>query len=300
MEKFKRMILKGVKIVVYIILLICALTALLPLYWMFITAVQLPGEIFLIPPRFVPAIVTEAIPLWLQGAREEALYILTESLDNIKILFTRVGIHRWLLNSILVSGIVTLGILFLDSMAGYAFAKKRFPGRNIIFWMMISAMMIPSQILLVPMFILITRLGFHNTLVAVILPPLGMVFGVFLMRQLIQSISTELLDAARIDGASEFGIYWQIVLPLSKPALATLGIITFVAVWNSFLWPLVVLHCEHLFTLPVGLKTLQDKHLADFGLLMSGASIAAIPMIVVFLCFQKYFIKGLSFGGLKG
>jgi len=171
MENLKRMILKGVKIVVYIVLLMCAMIALLPLYWMFITAVQLPGEVFLIPPRFVPAIVTEVIPLLWQGAEEKALYILTESLANIKILFTRIGIHRWLLNSIVVSSIVTLGILLLDSMAGYAFAKKRFPGRNFIFWMMISAMMVPGQIILVPMFILITRLGFHNTLVAVILPP---------------------------------------------------------------------------------------------------------------------------------
>ena len=166
--------------------------------------------------------------------------------------------------------------------------------------MMISTMMIPGQVTLVPMYILVTRLGIKGSLYSVIFPPLAMVFGVFLMRQFMKTIPTELIEAAKIDGASELSIYWKIILPLSKPALATLGILVFMSVWNSFLWPLIILNKDYLFTLPVGLKSLQDKNLVDYGLLMSGASISAIPMFIVFLFFQKYFVKGLTLGSLKG
>ncbi len=297
---FKDILLKIIKVIFYIILFIGAIIALLPLYWMFITAFQLPNEVFSIPPKFIPAVVEKFIPLLLQGDKEQAIFILTESLRNIKILFINTGLYRWFMNSLIVSVVSTLGILLFDSMAGYVFAKKQFPGRDFLFWMMISTMMIPGQVTLVPMYILVTRLGIKGSLYSVIFPPLAMVFGVFLMRQFMKTIPTELIEAAKIDGASELSIYWKIILPLSKPALATLGILVFMSVWNSFLWPLIILNKDYLFTLPVGLKSLQDKNLVDYGLLMSGASISAIPMFIVFLFFQKYFIKGLTLGSLKG
>jgi len=285
---------------VYIILFIGAIIALFPLYWMFITAFQLPNEVFSMPPKFIPTVVKKFIPLLLQGDKEQAIFILTESLRNVKILFIDTGLYRWFMNSLIVSVVSTLGILLFDSMAGYVFAKKQFPGRDFLFWMMISTMMIPGQVTLVPMYILVTRLGIKGSLYSVIFPPLAMVFGVFLMRQFMKTIPTELIEAAKIDGAYELSIYWKIILPLSKPALATLGILVFMSVWNSFLWPLIILNKDYLFTLPVGLKSLQDKNLVDYGLLMSGASISAIPMFIVFLFFQKYFVKGLTLGSLKG
>lgn len=297
---FKKISTNLFRIIVYLILISWAVIALMPLYWMFITALQLPNEVFSMPPRFIPTIVKRFLPLIIQGNSKEAFYLLSESFSSIKILFTDIGLPIWFLNSLIVSITATLGILLFDSMAGYVFAKKKFPGRDFLFWLMISTMMIPGQVTLVPMFMLIGKLGLKNSLGAVIFPPLAMVFGVFLMRQFMKTIPTELIEAAKIDGASEFSIYWRIVLPLTKPALATLGILTFMAVWNSFLWPLIVLNKDYLYTLPVGLKTLQDKNLVDFGLLMSGASIAAIPMIIVFLFFQKYFVKGLTLGSLKG
>lgn len=297
---FKDILLKIIKVIFYIILFIGAIIALLPLYWMFITAFQLPNEVFSMPPKFIPTVVKKFIPLLLQGDKEQAIFILTESLRNVKILFIDTGLYRWFMNSLIVSVVSTLGILLFDSMAGYVFAKKQFPGRDFLFWMMISTMMIPGQVTLVPMYILVTRLGIKGSLYSVIFPPLAMVFGVFLMRQFMKTIPTELIEVAKIDGASELSIYWKIILPLSKPALATLGILVFMSVWNSFLWPLIILNKDYLFTLPVGLKSLQDKNLVDYGLLMSGASISAIPMFIVFLFFQKYFVKGLTLGSLKG
>jgi len=297
---FKDILLKIIKVIFYIILFIGAIIALLPLYWMFITAFQLPNEVFSMPPKFIPTVVKKFIPLLLQGDKEQAIFILTESLRNVKILFIDTGLYRWFMNSLIVSVVSTLGILLFDSMAGYVFAKKQFPGRDFLFWMMISTMMIPGQVTLVPMYILVTRLGIKGSLYSVIFPPLAMVFGVFLMRQFMKTIPTELIEAAKIDSASELSIYWKIILPLSKPALATLGILVFMSVWNSFLWPLIILNKDYLFTLPVGLKSLQDKNLVDYGLLMSGASISAIPMFIVFLFFQKYFVKGLTLGSLKG
>jgi len=297
---FKDILLKIIKVIFYIILFIGAIIALFPLYWMFITAFQLPNEVFSMPPKFIPTVVKKFIPLLLQGDKEQAIFILTESLRNVKILFIDTGLYRWFMNSLIVSVVSTLGILLFDSMAGYVFAKKQFPGRDFLFWMMISTMMIPGQVTLVPMYILVTRLGIKGSLYSVIFPPLAMVFGVFLMRQFMKTIPTELIEAAKIDSASELSIYWKIILPLSKPALATLGILVFMSVWNSFLWPLIILNKDYLFTLPVGLKSLQDKNLVDYGLLMSGASISAIPMFIVFLFFQKYFVKGLTLGSLKG
>ena len=312
------------KIITYILLTIFAIISLLPLYWVFSTSLQLSSYqsqdmerpvsyVNANPPKLYPM----GIPLYFEHwaeAREAASegdleaekyhrdmmnYIIEDTFSSFVNLFTKQDVGKWFFNSIYIAVIVTFGILIFDSMAGYVLAKKRFPGRNIIFWVIISTMMIPGQVTLVPLFMMVGKLDLMNTHWALILPDLAMVFGVFLMRQYMYSIPDELLEAARMDGASEWKTYWTVVLPLAKPGLAALGIFTFMSVWNSFLWPIIVLNNEALYTLPVGLKTLQDANLASFKLLMSGAAITAIPMIIVFILFQRHFVKGLTIGGVK-
>lgn len=285
---------------VYMILTLLAVIALIPLYWVFTTAIQQPDEVAIMPPKFIPSLISQYLPLRFSGQAEEAQALVDGALESFRLLFRATRITRWFVNSAVISLTATLGNLLLDSMAAFGFAKKEFPGRDILFWIMISTMMIPGQVLLVPLFMVVRELGINNTPWAILLPQLSMVFGVFLLRQFMQTIPTELIEAARIDGASEFGIYSRIMLPLAKPGLATLGILTFTSSWNSFLWPLIAVQKSEWFTLPVGLKTLQDQNLVNYGLLMSGAAVAAIPMIVVFLAFQKHFVKGLTLGGVKG
>ncbi|MUK89014.1 ABC transporter permease subunit [Ornithinibacillus sp. L9] len=312
------------KTLIVSMLLIFSIVSLLPLYWVFSTSMQLSSYqdedlekptsyVNANPPKMYPMGIPEYFEHWgkareaeknndLEKAtyhRDIMSYIVEDTFNGFKRLFQQNNMGMWFFNSLYIGVVVTVGILLFDSMAGYVLAKKRFPGRNIIFWLIISTMMIPSQVTLVPMFIMVRDLGLMDTHWALILPDLSMVFGVFLMRQFMFSIPDELIEAAKIDGASEWKTYWSIVLPLAKPGLAALGIFTFMNVWNSFLWPIIVLNSANLYTLPVGLKTLQDANLADFKLLMSGAAIAAIPMIIVFLIFQRHFVKGLTLGGVK-
>lgn len=310
--------------VIYVLLAVMAIISLLPLYWVFSTAFQLDtyqdenmehavSYVESNPPKFYPMGIPKYFHHWKEalaaekaGDLEKEQYnrdkmkdIVSNSLAGFRYLFQSTNIWQWFLNSAYIAIVVTVGILLIDSMAGYVLAKKQFPGRDLIFWIIISTMMIPGQVTLVPMFIMIQEYKLFDTHWALILPDLSMVFGVFLMRQFLYSIPSELLEAAKIDGASEWRTYWSIVLPLAKPALAALGIFTFMNVWNSFLWPIIVLNNADLYTLPVGLKTLQDQNLASFKLLMSGAAVAAVPMIIIFVAFQKYFIKGLTLGGVK-
>lgn len=312
------------KALIYVILFFFSIVSLLPLYWVFSTSMQLSSYespemerpisyVDSNPPKMYPMGFKLYFEHWGEareaekaGNTEEAQYhrdqmshIMNNTFSSFVTLFKKQDIGKWFINSFYIAVVVTLGILLLDSMAGYVLAKKRFPGRNVIFWVIISTMMIPGQVTLVPMFIMIRDLGIMDTHWALILPDLSMVFGVFLMRQYMYSIPDELLEASKIDGASEWKTFWTVVLPLAKPGLAALGIFTFMNVWNSFLWPIIVLNNADLYTLPVGLKTLQDANLASFKLLMSGAAIAAIPMIIVFLIFQRYFVKGLTLGGVK-
>lgn len=312
------------KLITYLLLSVAAVISLLPLYWVFSTSLQLSSYqdeelerptsyVNSNPPKMAPMGISEYFEHWgkardaeKNGDTEQEAYhrevmdtIVTDTFSGFKKLFAQNDMGIWFINSLYIGVVVTVGILLIDSMAGYVLAKKRFPGRNLIFWLIISTMMIPSQVTLVPMFIMVRELNLMDTHWALILPDLSMVFGVFLMRQFMLSIPDELIEAAKIDGASEWKTYWKIVLPLARPGLAALGIFTFMNVWNSFLWPIIVLNSEKLYTLPVGLKTLQDANLADFKLLMSGAAIAAIPMIIVFILFQRHFVKGLTLGGVK-
>jgi multiple sugar transport system permease protein len=256
-----------------------AIVSLFPLLWMFYTSFSSKTSIEAIPPQFIKRDYTT---------------------QNYLNLFTHSNIFRWFFNSILVSTIITVLHLFFDSLAGYAFAKKRFPGRLFLFWVIIATMMIPGQAIIVPLYLMMSKLRLIDNLLAVILPALAGPFGVFLMKQYIEGIPRDLLDAGRIDGCSEFDIYLRIILPLSKPILGVLGIFTFITHWNAFLWPLIVLNSSKNYTLTVGLATLQSKQILDYGLLMSGACIAAAPMIAVFFLFQRFLIRGIRIGALKG
>jgi len=236
---------------------------------------------------------------------KEGSLVLARSVDdltfsNYETLFHHASMGRWFLNSVLVCAVITFLHLILDSMAGYVFAKKRFRGKGLLFGLIVATMMVPGQVLVVPLFILLCRFGMLDSLSAVILPALAGPFGIFLMRQHIASIPDDLIEAAKIDGCGEARIFWQIIIPLSAPMLATLGIFVFVTHWNAFLWPLIVLYSSDSYTLPVGLATLQGKHQVDYGLLMAGASMAALPTIIAFIVFSRAFVKGLTAGAVKG
>ena len=267
------------KIVILAVLSILALAAVLPLYWMVATAIQQPTLTMQFPPEWIPS---------------------NPTLDNFRRFFARPHIWNWTLNSGIVAVIVTTLQLFLAALAGYTFAKKKFLGDKFLFWLYVGSMMVPDQVTLVPLYLLMSKLQFLNTYKGLIAPGLAGPFGVFLMKQHISTLPTELLDAAKIDGCSEWALFQKVVLPLSKPGLAVLAIFTFVGQWNGFLWPLIVTSSSSMRTLPVGLTLLQEEVPMQFALLMAGATYAAIPMLVVFLAFQRYFLEGVTVGALKG
>ncbi len=270
----------GRRILAWSVLIITTIISLWPMYWLFVTALTPTQDTIKTPPDLIP---------------------INASLDNFRRLFTQARDYwRWALNSVLVALCVTAFHVFFDAMSGYAFAKRRFPGRNLLFWLILSTLMIPAHVTLVPMYIVTRQLGLLDSIWAVILPGTADVFGIFLMRQYIQTLPSELEEAARIDGSSEFGVFYRIILPLSMPALGALAIFTFVRNWNSFLWPLIVLQKSRNFTLPVGVASLQGEFSTDFGIIFAGAALAALPMIIFFLTFQRFFLEGVRMGAVKG
>jgi multiple sugar transport system permease protein len=264
----------------WIVLIVVAIVALWPMYWLYITAFTPTQDTVKTPPDLIP---------------------IHASISNFSRLFHQAKDYwRWALNSLIISLSVTAFHLFFDTLAGYAFAKKRFPGRDFFFWLILSTLMIPSHVTLVPLYVVARQLHLINNILAVILPGTADVFGIFLMRQYIQTLPTELEEAARMDGCSEPGVFWRVILPLTKPALGALAIFSFVRYWNDFLWPLIVLQKSPQFTLPVGVASLQGEFRTDYGLIFAGAGLAALPMIVFFLIFQRYFIEGVRMGAVKG
>lgn len=219
---------------------------------------------------------------------------------NYSEIFKSSYISLWFLNSLVICAAITAAQLLINGMAGYALAKKRFGLREPLFWAIIAVMMIPSQIVCIPLFIMICDMRLIDTFWAVILPSLVSPFGIFMVRQFMQTLPDEVLDSGRIDGCSEFGLFFRIVLPMSAPVFATLGTFVFISNWNAFLWPLLVLFSEERYTLSVGLATFQGQHLIDYGLLMAGATLSAIPVFVVFAFFSSYIIKGATEGAVKG
>jgi multiple sugar transport system permease protein len=256
-----------------------ALATILPLVWMVSASFMPPGEATTDPPPFFPSRLT---------------------LENYQALFTRLSLGRHLLNSIGIAVGGTLLSLLFNSMAGYAFAKLRFGGRDRIFAILIAALAIPGQVGMLPLFLLMRQLGLVNTYLGVVIPSLASILGIFLVRQFALSIPDELLDAARVDGAGELRIFASVVLPLLRPVLATLAIITFMNTWNDFLWPLIVLTDDSKQTLPVALARLVGEHALDTELMMAGAVLTVLPVLLVFLALQRSYIEGILMGSVKG
>lgn len=262
----------------YIVLVASSLAMLVPFYWMVVTSLKLEQFVYSTPPQWWPD------PLTLTHYGE---------------VFTRIHFERYFFNSLIVAVTITLGHAFLDTLAGYAFSKLRFPGRDTIFFVLLLGLMVPFQVNIIPLYRIMAGLKWIDTYAALIVPSLTSIFGVFLMRQYMRSIPDELLDAARIDGCGEFGVFWRIALPLALPGLATLIIFTFMDAWNSFLWPRLVTNSEAMFTLPVGLAQLQLKNTSNWTQIMAGTTLTALPMIIVFLLMQKQFVAGITAGAVK-
>jgi multiple sugar transport system permease protein len=208
-------------------------------------------------------------------------------------------VFRWMLNSFLVAGIGTLLTVILTSLSAYAFARIDFPGKTLLFSILIATLLLPSVMFLVPQFLLVDILGLFNTYPALILPGLAGVFGIFFMRQFFLGIPVELEEAAYVDGASRFRTFWSVVLPIAGPAIATLSVITFLGYWNDYLWPLIVCQGEGC-TLPAGLRTFQGAYTAAFGLLMAGATMAAIPVLILYVIAQRWIVQSVASAGIKG
>jgi len=267
-----------VKVFLHVGLTVVSLFTLLPFLWMISASFMTSGEASTFPPKFLPDHFT---------------------LDQYRLLFTRIDIARYFLNSAILAIGVTFISLMVNSMAGFAFAKFKFPGKNKVFTFLLTSMIIPGQVTMLPVFLLLKKLGLLNTYFGIILPGMASIFGIFLIRQYMLSIPDSLIDAARVDGASDFFIFWRIVLPLSSPVLVTLALFTFMGTWNDFLWPLIVMTKEKMYTLPVALAILMGEHAPDPELMMAGAVITIIPVIFVFLFLQKYYIQGILLGGVK-
>lgn len=270
---------RAMRWVVYAQLVVGAVLMVVPMLWMVSASLMPAGQASTYPPRLFPREVT---------------------FEHYVALFTRLSLGRSLLNSAIIAFSVTLISIVINSMAGYAFAKLRFRGREGLFRVLAAGLVVPVQVSMLPLFLLMKQLGLINTYWGVIIPGMASIFGIFLIRQYAQSIPDDLLDAARIDGAGELRIYTSIVLPTIVPILATLGIWTFLSTWNDFMWPLIVLSDDARWTLPVALANLSGEHVQDTELMMAGSVLTILPVMMVFLFLQRYYIQGVMVGSVKG
>jgi lactose/L-arabinose transport system permease protein len=263
-----------------VLILICAsLCSVLPFYWLLTSALKPASEIFTQPPTLLPKNIT---------------------FENVSLLFEKTLFFRNLINSLVIASLYTIGSVLVCSMAGFGLAKYTSPIKKYIFGIVISALLIPPSILIVPLFILITKLNMANTYQGIILPMMANSLGVFWMRQYISGVPDELLQAARIDGAGDLRIYVNILIPSIQPGLAALAIFLFMQQWNDFLWPLIVLSTENMYTVPIALSMLKGVYSMQWGQLMAGAAISVFPFVVLFIFLQKYFIAGILAGSVKG
>ena len=279
---------KTTRLLSYVLLTLLAITFLLPLYWMFTGSFKLQSVTMALPPEIFPT---------------------NPTLENWTRLFTGPWpVWRWVLNSMAVSLLTVVLVLAISSLTGYGFGKKKFPGSNALFIILLSTMFLPNQVILIPLFLLVHSLHMTSTTLgtyfAMAMPMISSPFGIFLIKQFCSTIPDELLDAARIDGASEWDVFTLIILPLLRPALAALAIFTFNQAWNYFMWHFVIATDKSQYTLPVGISIISrtpaiGKMLTDIGLTMAGGSFGAFFMIVLFVAFQQYFIKGITFGAVK-
>ncbi|HBT51547.1 MAG TPA: sugar ABC transporter permease [Petrotoga sp.] len=267
------------QVAVHGLLIIWLLISVIPFVWMVSTSFKGPGEIFIFPPRWIPR---------------------NPTFNNYIDLFQEMNFGRPFLNSVLVSLSTTFLSVFVATMAGYGFAKFRFKNKNLLFLFILGTIMVPGQITMIPVFLLLSRMNLLNTYWGLILPAIANAFNIFFMRQYIMGVPDELIEAAKIDGAHEGWIFFRIILPLARPAMAAITIFTFTGSWNNFLWPLIIATDESMYTLPVAVSVLGGQYTENIAMQMAGSVIVILPLIIVFLFTQRYFIKGITFTGMKG
>lgn len=289
------------KIISVIIIAILAFTFAFPLYWIIIGAFKTSAAINSTTPQWWPQ-------EWVLDNYRKLFSRQVAALWEINIPFTNISLAgpdvpaaiRWLLNTVFMAVVAMLLTCITSAMAGYALAKKRFVGRTVVFSLIVCAMALPKQVILVPLLREMASLELYNTIWAVIFPIVGWPFGVFLMKQFSEGIPGEMMEAAKIDGANEWKTFYTIALPLIKPGIGALAIFTFINSWNDYFMQLIMLTSTKNLTISLGIAKLQAENATDFGLIMAGASLAAIPIIAIFLIFQKYFTKGITMGAVKG
>jgi len=271
------------RIGIYAVLIAGAVTMLAPFLWMISASLKSPGEVF-----------SYQKPWWYDWVPTSFVW------ENYVKAWRVVPFARFYLNSVLVVFLTTVGQVATSALSAYAFARLRFPGRDKIFFAYLATMMIPGAVTMIPVFILLRTLGWIDSYKAVVLPAIFSAYGTFMLRQFFLTLPKDLEDAAKIDGCGYFGIFWKILLPLSKPALATLTTFTFMGSWMNFMWPLIVLNSHEKFTLPVGLAYFQSLHHTDWTLLMAGSLMMILPILVLFIFNQRYFVEGIKLTGIKG
>ena len=286
---------KAYRVVCLILLIVLAILFLFPLYWIVTGAFKTPQDIYAKDPSWWPTSWTLANWEKLFNRRSAPLFEIGSIVGP-----TVPGAVRWLVNTVIMAVAAMLITCLTASMAGYALAKKRFVGRTLLFSLIICAMALPKQVILIPLLKEMSFLKLWDSLWAVILPTVGWPFGVFLMKQFSESVPGEILEAARVDGANEWRTFSTIVMPIIKPGIGALAIFTFINSWNDYFMQLVMLSSNANYTISLGISTMQAETSVDLGLLMSGAALAAIPIIIVFLIFQKYFTQGITMGAVKG
>ncbi len=268
-------------VIAQVVMFVVAMVILAPIIWMFSTSLKTNDQILTATPRWLPN------PF---------------SLEHFHRLFTQAEdfpVARWLFNSAFISSTVTILVLWITSMAAYAFSRLHYKGRDTLFIAVIATMMIPAQITLIPSFLIVQKLGWFNSYQGLIVPGLAGAFGVFLLRQFFLGIPVELEEAAYMDGAGPGTIYWKVILPLAKPALAALAIFTFIGAWNDFVWPLIITNDISMRTLPVGIMIFQGRYVTEYGATMATAAVCSVPTIIAFLIFQKRITEGIAMTGLK-
>jgi multiple sugar transport system permease protein len=274
-------VLHGIVIAVaYLFLILTAFSMIFPFYWMVATSLKSEARVFAFPPEWIPN-----PPIF----------------DSYRYLFLELPFPLYLYNSLKVSLLSTVGIILSSSLAAYSFARVPFRGRETLFIITLAALMIPAQVTMIPLYVVMTRIGWVDTQWPLIAPAyFGSAFGIFLMRQYFMTIPQELNDAAKIDGCSHFGVYWRIMLPLSKAVIATLALLSFMGSWNDLLGPVIYLYREELFTLPLALTRFRGMYYTEWANMMAGATISLTPILLVFLFTQQYFVRGVILSGLKG
>ncbi|MGM0753855.1 MAG: carbohydrate ABC transporter permease [Bacillota bacterium] len=268
---------KTEKTLVALLMILGGVLVSIPFIWMISSSFKPESEVLQIPPTLFPE---------------------NPTLENYLNLFESMNFGVYLRNTLVIVLFSFLG-LFFNAMAGYGFAKFHFKGKEKIFYIVLATMMIPAQVTMIPVYLILNEMGLTNTMAGIILPGLAAAFSIFLFRQFMTTIPTDLLEAARLDGAGEFYIFFKLIVPIAKPIFAVQGILTFIGAWNSFLWPLIIANDESLYTLSVGLSLLQGQYANNFGLQMAGAAFMVVPIIIIFSFFQKYIVEGFTMSGIK-